>query len=167
MDIHRNWKASARGPAYLALGVLLLFAPQILAIFGYAFLFGDWVAYVMAAISLVAGIVYLVSSFRASGVRIDESGVTWTQGPRVVSFGWSDIVRVSLSRKPNAPKRARPTQLIVWTPDGVQYPVVPYIKLQGLHGYRVADMGEIKEPAAAVINALRAYGGDRYPAPTE
>jgi hypothetical protein len=163
VDIHRNWKASARGPAYLALAVVMLFAPQILAAIGYEFMFGNWIPYVLAAISLVAGIVYVAIRFRAYAVRIDENGVTWTEGTRTVSFGWSDVVRASLERKPNAPKRAKPSLLTVWTRGAVQYPVGPTVKLDGLNGYRVAEMAEIREPVAAVTTALRTYGGDRFP----
>jgi len=91
--------------------VAFLLAPQILAVIGYEFVFGNWVAYVLAAISLVAWIVYLVIRFRGYAVRIAENGVTWTQGTGSISFGWSDVVRASLERKPNASQasQAEPT----------------------------------------------------------
>lgn len=162
MDIHRNWKSWVRGPAYLVLAVVLLLAPQILAAIGYELLLGNWVAYVLAALSAVAGIYSAVTGFRAYAVRIDESGVTWIEGSRRISFTWSDILRASVERKPNAPKRARPRLLTVWTPSAVQYPVQPHVRLDNMNGYRIADMAEIREPAAEVANALRTYGGDRY-----
>jgi hypothetical protein len=144
VDIHRNWKSSVRGPVYLVLAVILLFAPQILAAIGYELVLGNWVAYVLAALSALAGIYSLVLAFRAYAVRIDDKGVTWTQGSHTISFAWSDVVRASVERKPNAPKRAKPQVLTVWTPDAVQYPVQPHVKLEGLYGYRIADMAEIR-----------------------
>jgi hypothetical protein len=162
MNIHRNWKVFLRGPGCLVLAIVCWFAPQLLAAVGYQLVFGDWVAYGGAVICVLAGIVFIVSSFRAYALRIDDSGVTWTNGPKTVTFAWADVSRAAIEQKPNSSKKDKPSLLTIYTASTVQYPVEPNVKLEGLNGYRVADINDIREPVTELTAALRTYAGNRY-----
>ncbi|MGH3715580.1 MAG: hypothetical protein ACRDT4_19290 [Micromonosporaceae bacterium] len=162
MDLHRHWKVRLYGPGLLLLSVVCFFSPQLLALVGYEFAFGNWVGYAMAAVSLLSGIVLTVDGLKAYALRVDAAGVIWTKGKRTAVFGWDDVTRIGIERKPNDRQNATPTVLTVWTRDTVNYPVDPDITLDGLRGYRVADVGELAEPASAVETALRRYAGHRY-----
>jgi hypothetical protein len=162
VDVHRHWKVQLRGPGLLVLAVVLILSPQLLSLIGYEFRLGNWVGYVMGAVALLGGIAMLVDGLKAYALRIDAEGVTWTQGKRTTQFRWADISRVAIERKSNDGKNAKPTMLTVWTSDTVTYDVKPDTKLDGLHGYQVADTGDVAEPAAQIEGALRQYAGDRF-----
>jgi hypothetical protein len=162
MDLHRHWKVHLRGPGLLALAIACFFSPQLLATIGYEFAFGDWVGYVLAAVSLVSGIAMLRDSLRTYALRIDGNGVTRTQGGHTTRFGWADISRIAIEKKPDDAKNARPWVLTVWTADGIDYGVVPDVTLIGLRGYQLADIGDVAEPVSQIEAALRLYAGPRY-----
>ncbi|TYC02642.1 hypothetical protein FXF53_09480 [Micromonospora sp. WP24] len=164
MDLHRNWKPYARGPALLALALVLAFSPQILAAMGREFVFGDWVGYLLALFGLIGGISAVRESRRAFAVRIGEQGVTWVNGPTTVVFPWAEVSRVSVEKRPNSGRLNRPSLLTVWTTDTVERALPAAVTLTGLRGYQVADLHTVREPADQVVTALRQYGGDRYPA---
>jgi hypothetical protein len=162
VELHRNWKPYAQGPALLALAVVMGFSPQILAALGRQFVLGDWIGYLGALIFLLGGIAAVRESRRAFAVRINDHGITWVKGTTTVVFPWPEVSRVSIEKKPNSGKLAKPTMLTVWTVGPTEYALRPDVQLTGLRGYRVAELDNVKEPSDQVVAALRQYAGDRY-----
>ncbi|MEU0549899.1 hypothetical protein [Micromonospora sp. NPDC005979] len=165
MQLERNWKPYAKGPALLVLAVVLLFSPELLALMNQEFTFGNWVGYAMAALALIGGLGAVRESREAFAVRIGEQGITWTKGAATTEFGWSEVTRVAIEKKPNAGKLEKPSMLTVWVADQTQRAVPPDVELTGLRGYRLADLRNTRQSRDEVAAALRQYGGDRYPTP--
>ncbi|MCF0092577.1 hypothetical protein [Micromonospora sp. MH99] len=165
MELERNWKPYAKGPALLVLAVVLVFSPEILAAMGREFTFGSWVGYVMALLALIGGLGAVRESRQAFAVRIGAQGITWTRGEATVDFAWSDVSRVAIEKRPNAGKLEKPSILTVWVGDQTERALAPDVELTGLRGYRIADLKSTRQSRDQVAAALRQYGGDRYPAP--
>ncbi|MCX5065284.1 hypothetical protein OOJ91_05260 [Micromonospora lupini] len=165
MELERNWKPYAKGPALLVLAVVLVFSPEILSATGREFTFGNWVGYVMALLALIGGLGAVRESRQAFAVRIGAQGISWTRGEATVDFAWSDVSRVAVEKKPNAGKLEKPSILTVWVADQTERALSPDVELTGLRGYHVADLKSTKQSRDQVEAALRQYGGDRYPAP--
>ncbi|MEU8169917.1 hypothetical protein [Micromonospora sp. NPDC049004] len=165
MELERNWKPYAKGPALLVLAVVLVFSPEILAAMGREFTFGSWVGYVMALLALIGGLGAVRESRQAFAVRIGAQGITWTRGEATVDFAWSDVSRVAIEKRPNAGKLEKPSILTVWVGDQTERALAPDVELTGLRGYRIADLKSTRQSRDQVAAALRQYGGDRYPTP--
>jgi hypothetical protein len=166
VELHRNWKPYARGPALLALAVVWTFSPQILAALGRSFVFGDWMGYLFALLFLIGGIGAVRESRRAFAVRINDHGITWVKGTTTVMFPWAEVSRVSIEKRQHSGKSTKPTVLTVWTTGPTEYALPPDVQLTGLRGYQVAELNNVKEPSDQVAAALRQYGGNLYSAPT-
>ncbi|MGC4857277.1 hypothetical protein ACLQ24_28900 [Micromonospora sp. DT4] len=165
MELERNWKPYAKGPALLVLAVFLLFSPELLAAMGREFTFGNWVGYAAALLALIGGIGAVRESREAFAVSIGEQGITRTKGAATTQFAWSEVARVAIEKRPNAGKLEKPSMLTVWVADQTQRPVPPDVELTGLRGYHIADLRNTRQSRDEVTAALRQYGGERYPTP--
>ena len=166
MELHRNWRPYASGPAALALAVLCFISPRLLAATGREFVLGDWVGYALGVAALVGGVSLIRDARKPFGLQLNEHGVVAVNGTSRIELEWPDITRVSIDKRPTDGRRGRPRLLTVWTLDTVAADAPADVVLPGLHGYRVADVGEVREPVRAIEEALQRYGGDRYPART-
>jgi hypothetical protein len=162
MELHHSWRARIQGQMWLCGGVLLLFSPWLLDKMGYEFLFGNWVGYLMAIVFFVAGVVELDSARRPLKVLIDPDGVSWQKEGKPVRVLWRQITRVSFDRPPNSGLSTKSRLLTVWMSEPPAAGPEPDVLLQGLSGFRVADIRKTKEPLEDVHAALRRCSGHHY-----
>jgi hypothetical protein len=162
MEAHRNWRPYVSGPALLALAVLCFFSPRLLAATGREFVLGDWVGYALGVAALVGAVSLILEARKPFGLRITEQGVVAVNGASTIEWEWPDITRVSIDQRPIDGRRGRPRLLTIWTLDTVAVDAPPDVVLPGLRGYRVADLGVVREPVRDLEEALQRYGGDRY-----
>jgi hypothetical protein len=162
MQLHHGWRIYTRGPASLAAGILCLFSPQLLAMMDREFIFGDWVGYVAAAVFLIGGVAMVVESFRPLQVRIDAEGIAWRKNGHDALVRWTEMTRVAIEKAPNSGKRNKANQLTVWTTGSAGEGIEPDAPLQGLSGFRVVNLDDVKESTAEIEAALRHFAAGRY-----
>lgn len=160
MELYRSWKVYALGPIMVGLALCCALLPWSLRQVGRELVFGDWLGYAMAAGALLAAVPPIRESRQQFAVRIDEDGIAWSQAGRAVRFGWHEVAQVGLERPASVGMLSRPSLLTVWVAgedadDGGE----PDVRLDGLAGFRIADIDDVKQSRAEVVQALRRYAG--------
>jgi hypothetical protein len=159
MSLHRSWR-SWLPIALVAFGsALFLLTPALdLDLTGLAgLILGDWVAY-PAGVVLLLLFLYMVHTHRKPFLlRIDETGVVWRADGAGGAASWPEIVRIAIERKPDDPPQRRPSQLTLWLRQPVSSGAEPDVRLDGLIGYRLADIRVLVESAEEIVAGLRRY----------
>ncbi|WP_258348012.1 hypothetical protein [Saccharopolyspora gregorii] len=165
MDFHRSLNRAIGGGFLIAIGAVM----TVVLIGGLTADTAVRINYVFfaAPVGVVAGVVMLINGLRPMTMRIDERGILIQHPARKVrvALGWQNVAGVSLStlRKPKD-ERSTATYLTVWPRDG-HNPGVPaawVVQQNGWTGYRLVDVGDVRETEDQFGQALGRYAGPAY-----
>jgi hypothetical protein len=158
VELHRNWIVRLYGPLWILAAVGCFLGPTlILPALQYEFLIGNWIAYPAGALLLLVGIYYIHDNNKPYLLRFDETGVVWRISDGHGAVPWHDVVRFGLEKKPDDPPRAKAKHLTLWLRHPLPSAGDPDVELQGLIGYRLAEVGELVESAEQITAGLRRY----------
>ncbi|GIJ61474.1 hypothetical protein [Virgisporangium aurantiacum] len=158
MELHRHWKTGLYGPLWILVAIGCFLAPTlILPALRYEFFVGNWIAYPAGAVLLLIGAYTIRDHSKPYLLRFDETGVVWRVSNAHGAVPWHDVVRFGLEKKPDDAPRVKPKHLTLWLRHPLPGAGDPDVELQGLAGYRLAEVGELVESAEQIVAGLRRY----------
>ena len=158
MELHRHWKVQLYGPLWILAAIGCFLAPTlILPALQYEFFIGNWIAYPAGAFLLLIGAYGIRDHSKPYLLRFDETGVVWRISDARGAVPWPDVVRFGLEKKPDDAPRVKPKHLTLWLRHPLPGAGDPDVELQGLVGYRLAEVGELVESAEQIVAGLRRY----------